>query len=327
MGVSSRAELTELFQHPNLHEIGRRAQELRERRFGRQASFVAVEHLAAAELEWCSVCGAEDRVHSFRREVVELAPDSTDLHVLVPPGADGEALLRQLDAVPEREQPPRRTVQVGCASDWMRAGAGDDSGLLGAAIERGLRVVSEGVMPEIHPAHGAEFEPRWSRFWRAAERAGVKGHATVSYGPGHDVASLLDQIEALAGLQAETGVFHAVTAVVDPGDRFGGVQDSERSEGQEDLRVLAMCRLGLADIPHLSISYNRGDLKMAHVSLATGADDLQGHLALETRDPTAEANANDLSFREAPRWLREAGYTPLLRNGAFEITPFPEDRP
>jgi hypothetical protein len=311
----------ELLRHPNLHEIASRAQALREERFGARTSVAFIAHRRLPEApDWCAICGAA--AAALEADDLTVAGRCSDLHVLVPAGATAAALL---EAIPAAGEVPFRTAQVGVASDWMAASEGGDHELLSAAKRRGLSVLSDGVLPRVHPARGPVAARRWQSFWRAAKELGFVGHASLLQAPNADVTALLDQIEILAQLQGEIGVFASVAPVVDPPERFGGVQDGLLSHGLEDLRVLAACRLGLAQIEHVRLLYNRSDLKLAHVSLAHGADDLEGHLVLHARSPREDANQNDLSSLEMRRWLREAGYEPQLRNGRFEIREYPPD--
>jgi 2-iminoacetate synthase ThiH len=67
--------------------------------------------------------------------------------------------------------------------------------------------------------------------------------------------------------------------------------------------------------------YARSDLKMAHLSLAAGVDDLEAHLHDGERTPKEMADSFDLNLEEMGRWLEEAGFDHALRNGIFEHQP------
>lgn len=317
MRSASRAELTELLHPSQLHEISARAQALRDERFGSRASLPFLAHRRQpGSAEWCAICGAQPGEASERT----IHASSTDLHVLPPAEADASSLLEGLS----EQDDAFRTIQIGCAGDWMAASEGDDHELLKSAHDRGLRVLSDGILPRVHPARGAEASHRWQRFWRCVAELGMVGHATLLQNSAGEHIRILDQIETIAALQDECRVFASVRVVIDPGPRFGGVQDGLLSHGVDDLRALAACRLGLADIEHLTFCFERSDLKVAHVALASGADDLEGTLHLDPRTAREDANSNDLSISEMARWMREAGFTPLLRNGAFETQNYPE---
>jgi 2-iminoacetate synthase ThiH len=236
----------------------------------------------------------------------------------VAPGAAAEALLAAVPAAGKSVHGLERSAVVGVASDWMRASDGDDVRLLVEGRERGIRAISDGVLPAIHPARGLEAGERWASFWRAAAGAGLRGFASLFYGPRHDRNSIADQLEAIAAVQEATEVFLSVCPVVDPGRSFGGLQDSLLTHGDADVRTLAACRLSLEGIEHLTLLYNRTDLKMAHIALLGGVDDLSGHLTLEERGPREDANHDDLSLAEMESWMRDAGMEARLRNACFE---------
>jgi hypothetical protein len=317
--LSSRAEIVAILRNPNLHESGGSAHSLRLERFGARSSFSAVEHVSSGDHAYCPICGQRPSQRKWLAPSLEgMSEAASELHVIPGPGSDAAALL---DAVPEPSQNAQgleRSALVGVASDWMRASEGDDHSLLASARGRGVRVLSDGVLPAIHPARGDEAASRWAGFWRAAASAGCRGVASLFYGPSHDDISLADQLEAIAELQQDTQVFLSVCPVIDPGTSFGGVQDSLLTHGDVDLRVLAACRLALDSVEHLTLLYNRMDLKMAHIALLGGVDDLNGHLTLEQRSAQDSANHDDLSLSEMESWMRDAGMEARLRNACFE---------
>jgi hypothetical protein len=317
--LNSRADIVGILTDPSLHSAGSRAHALREERFGPRSSFSAVEHVAAGEHAYCPVCGQRPTQRAWLEPSLEgIEEIASELHVVPMPGADAEGLLASIPQAGENSRGLARTALVGVASDWMRAADGDDLRLLGEARGRAMRVLSDGVLPAIHPARGAEAAARWAAFWRSAAAAGLRGFASLYYGPHHDESSIGDQLEAIGSLQEETQVFLSVCPVVDPGSTFGGLQDSLLTHGDDDLRILAACRLVLSSIEHLTLLYNRTDLKMAHIALLGGVDDLSGHLALGSRNAKDDANSDDLSISEMESWMRDAGMEARLRNACFE---------
>jgi aminodeoxyfutalosine synthase len=322
---TNRDDLRAFLASTDLHGVSRRADELRRERYGHETSYAVIDHLSLENSpRWCPVCGEE-----LTSNLRDVSPRATEVHVLPPAGAPADEmvallshasdLLRSIRASEPEASLPATTLQVGTLSDLATAAdvaSLDDAELLMRLVAGGLRQVSDGIRPGIHP--GVEQPSRWERFWRAAASAGLRGHAAVLYGPDHPEDDILRQIEAIGTLQGETGVFLSVTPIIHAVADYGGVQDNLLTHGSQDLKVLAACRLGLAHVPHVRVAYNRSDLKLAHVSVACGADDVDGHLELADRDRTADADAFDLSVREIPLWLREAGFAPRLRNGMYE---------
>ncbi len=208
------------------------------------------------------------------------------------------------------------TFQLGSTDLWIDAGA--DASVLGEARAAGLKLISDGVRPLHHPAQGEEGAKSWSSFWLAAGEAGLVGNATVLFGPAHDTGSVLDQLEAIARVQHACGVFHSLAPVIcDPKRPEGGANEAI-TQGRQDLEVFALSRVCGSGINHLRMLYACSDLKMAHLTLASGVDDLEGHLFDCKRTPRETADTFDMNLDEIEAWLTEAGYEPVLRNGIFE---------
>lgn len=317
--MKTRSEILEMLNGGELHRMGERAHAARLERFGVQSSFAAVEHVSAGEHAYCPQCGQRPSQRAWIRPGDdEVHPGASEIHVVVAPGAAAELLL---DSIPEPGSNDRglvRNALVGVAADWMGAAGSQLETVLAEARERGLRVMADGVLPVMHPARGDDAAGRWKQFWRVAAAAGMRGFASVFHGPGHDDESIAAQLEAISAVQDECGVFLSVCPVVDPGDRFGGVQDGLLTHGDADLRVLAACRLALEKVEHLTLLYNRSDLKMAHIALLGGVDDLNGHLELGERSLRDDVNTDDLSIQEMESWMRDAGMEASLRNSLFE---------
>lgn len=314
-------ELAALLRHPNLHEISARAHAVRFERHGLATSFPAIDHLdLGSGRRWCPMCGADG---PFSGDRAGIHARSSELHLLFP---EGTAVADRAEAVQELTVPipgaVARTILVATLDEVADTWDPDTA----RALAGTGALLTDGVHPRVHPAHGPDAAGNWAEAWRIAGAAGLRGHTSILYGPHHDDASVLEQISAVAGVQAETGVFLSVAPLIFHPESFGGVQDNLLTHGGRDLRVLAAVRLGLPDIPHVRVEYNRSDLKLAHISLTSGADDVAGHLHLDARDRSADADAFDLSLDEMPAWLREVGFAPMIRNARYETAPAQETR-
>lgn len=326
-----REALHTLLAQPNPHDIIAVAHAERLRRHAMRTTVAVLDHLDPSGVHRrCPMSGVQAPAGGFARELDGISDLTTELVLLPRPGASLRELgdlLRLLPPRPDTETGEvLPTVQVGCADDWIAALTGEDVSLVfGEMGTLGLQVLSDGVHPRVHPARGADETESWSSFWRAAASAGLRGHAVVLYGPEHDLESVFAQIDAIAAVQHDTGVFLSVApCIFDPRAHggHGGPGDHLLTQASFDLRVLAACRLGLPEVEHLSVRYECSDLKSAHTSLLCGVDDLLGHLFLGDRDHQADAEAIDLGLDEMEEWLEEAGFEPTVRNGMFEELPF-----
>ena len=314
--------LRALLQSRNPHDITAAADAARRDRHGLVTTVAVVQPFDPRSAHRrCPVTGMPAGEDGFAVMLDEIHDAVTDLLVLVPDGADADvvrAIWNELPpppAVVEGEMQP--TVQLGTTDTWIEAGLGED---LAAWREQGVRVISDGVDPRQHPARGIDAAARWISFWHAAANAGLRGHATVLFGPDHDLDSVFAQIDVIGQVQEETGVFLSVSPCV-IGSGPASDDDAQLTHASFDLRVLAACRLGTA-VDHVSMRYARSDLKSAHTSLLCGVDDLIGPLFLGVRDRKDDAESRDLSLVEMKAWLEEAGFEARVRNGAFETESF-----
>lgn len=315
------AALRSLLDQPDPHVIAAAAHEARVDRFGLRTSIAAVAHVDPSGCRsHCPVTGELAPTAGFARGLAELPDSISDLILLAagnPSAQDFAGLLDLLPGVPPRDAGFAATVQLDAADVWMNLDLD-----LRELADRGVRVISEGVAPRLHPAFGdAE---RCAGFWRDVATAGMRGHAVVLYGPGLGLDSVFEQLSFIASVQRETSVFLSIAPCIFNSDAPMSSEDHLLTQASLDLRVLAACRLYETGVDHVSVRYERGDLKSAHMALACGADDLVGHLYLQARDKKADVEAKDLSLQEAQRWIAEAGFQPRLRNGLFEFTSFEE---
>lgn len=325
-----REQLRALLASPNLHDIIDAAHRARRERHGLRTTFVALDHLDLSRGQgrtWSPLSGQPAPTGGFAKNLDGVSERATEIAILLEDGADIERLRQAWAALPPRpDSAPEgellASVQLATSSQWIEALDGLDAAeVLGGW--KGLGVVSDGVRPRAHPAVGEEAGRRWEEFWRAAAAAGIRGNATVLYGPSHDLDSVFEQIDAIARVQADTGVFVSVSPVVHHPEGFGGARDGLATHARFDLQCLAACRLGLVEVEHVRFLYERSDLKTAHTALLCGADDLEGSLHLSGRDRRGDAESDDLSLDEMPRWLEEVGLESYLRNGLYETLPAP----
>lgn len=322
----SRDALRRLLDSSNLHDITAAADAARRAKHALRTTVPVVQPFDPdGAYTMCPVTGMPAPEGGFPASLDDVHDAVTDLVLLPAPGADADAVRsvwRMLPgAPPEDADELTPTVQLGTTDTWIDAGLDHD---FAAWRAQGVRVIDDGVDPRHHPARGVEGAAKWTSFWRAASNAGLRGHATVLYGPGIDLDAVFAQIDAIVALQADTNVFLSVSpSVIGPDGASPG--DATITHASFDLRVLAACRLALPGVDHVSYRIGRGDLKTAHTALLCGVDDLVGELFLGLRDAKADAEARDLSLAEMQAWLAEAGFEGRVRNGIF-ATESVEDR-
>jgi aminodeoxyfutalosine synthase len=175
-------------------------------------------------------------------------------------------------------------------------------GELAAALRAdGLAAVAELPLDEVGPAERA------IGLIEAAAGGGLGvWRATVNRAPAADRLRLIELAEEV---QRATGAFRAFA----PLPR----QDSadEPSTGYDDVRTVAVARLGCPSIPSIQVDWPLYGPKLAQVALTYGADDIDG---------VAPVDVLQLGHRRSPRedierQIRAAFAEPAERDGRFVI--------
>ena len=159
----------------------------------------------------------------------------------------------------------------------------------GLTTEEGLRVLRDAGMEAI-PGGGAEIfdeevrsricpdkgsTAEWFDVHRTAHRMGLRTNCTILYGHVERVEHRIDHLDRLRALQDETRGFDAFIPLK---YRSFGNPMSEIGEVSvtEDLRMLALSRLYLDNIPHIKAYWVMYGRETAELALACGADDIDG---------------------------------------------------
>ena len=123
-----------------------------------------------------------------------------------------------------------------------------------------------------------------------AHRAGLVAPLSLRYGPEPDGAAIISSLLALRARQQQTA--GASVCCLVPDDVLLSSSLQQAPGGYEDLRVTALARLVLDNVPHVRVPWLALGLKMGQVALSFGADDL-GWASL---DPHVHAYAHPATF-------------------------------
>jgi len=206
-------------------------------------------------------------------------------------------------------------------SDWrtvltaMRA-AGVD-GMPGGGAE----VLNE----RIHQAlYAAKMGPaNWIAIHELAHQMGIPTNATLLFGHIETSAEIVDHLITLREMQERAPGFEAfIPLAFQPGAT--GITTSLVSP-MRMLRVIAVSRLVLDNIPHIKAYWPTLQLETGVVALTFGADDLDGTLGKERIMQLAGTRASEAMVSSVmERLIRESGQQPARRNGRFgHIAPTP----
>ncbi|OGT98744.1 MAG: dehypoxanthine futalosine cyclase [Geobacteraceae bacterium GWB2_52_12] len=157
---------------------------------------------------------------------------------------------------------------------------------------------------------------RWGEVMLCAAALGMPTTATMMFGSSEKPEYIVEHLFRIRELQDAGGSFTAfIPWTYQPGNtELGGTT----ATGVEYLRVLALSRIILDNIPNLQASWvTQGD-KMAQVALFFGANDLGGTM-LEENVVAAAGCSFRMSQEEMISLIRRAGFRPAQRTTTYRI--------
>jgi aminodeoxyfutalosine synthase len=204
------------------------------------------------------------------------------------------------------------------------------SGLTHEAVLRELRAAGLGSLPgggaEIFAdrvrrlvAPGKEHPDEWFDVHRTAHGLGIPTHCTMLYGHVETYEERVDHLLRLRALQDETAGFLAfIPLAFHPEHTVFERRGFRHTTGADDLKVIAVSRLLLDNIPHIKAYWIMMGLPMAQVALHFGANDVQGTVVREEIFQAAGASAGtEKKIEELVRFVQEAGRVPVQRDTLY----------
>ena len=338
----TRDDGAQLFESPDLLAVGWLANRERERRHGPQTFF---NH--NLRLEATNVCVASCLFCSFARlqpgdpgaytmsleqawEKLRGRADQTLTEVHVVNGLHPELPFEYYTELLRGFKRIRSDIHLKCFTAVEIAFFADlyrksDEQVLRELMEAGLdslpgggaEVFSERVRRKIcHDKCGTD---RWLDIHRTAHRLGMRSNVTMLYGHIETAAERVDHMLRARALQDETGGFQAFIPLAFHPDN-NQMQKLPAPTAALSLRVHAVARLMLDNIPHVKAFWIATGLEVAQTSLWFGVDDLDGTVQEEriyhmAGAPTPEALTPD----EISALIVEAGRQPVERDTLYNV--------
>ncbi|MBN2574724.1 MAG: aminofutalosine synthase MqnE [Deltaproteobacteria bacterium] len=340
----AQADGLALFAHPDLMEVGSLANEARERRHGDRAYFNRNLHINPT-----NVCVSACRLCSFSRR------RATDAGAFVLGVDEAVGKLRACLAAGQRPSEVHVVggLHAGLPFDYftslvagLKTTAPDITvkafsaveifffhRLYGMSIEEVLRRLMAAGLGAL-PGGGAEIlSPRvrrlicpnkcgadeWLEVHRAAHRLGLPSNATMLYGTVETLGERVEHLLRLRELQSETGGFLAFVPLPFHPENTA-LAELPAPTAAESLRVLAVSRLLLPNVPHIKAYWVSLGLATAQTALWFGADDLDGTISEEKIYHQAGARTPEgLSADEIVRLIRAAGRVPVERDTFYAL--------
>lgn len=157
---------------------------------------------------------------------------------------------------------------------------------------------------------------RWGEVMLAAAGLGMTTTATMMFGSTETPQQVIEHIFRIRELQAQGGSFTAfIPWTYQPGNtELGGVT----ATGVEYLKVLALSRIILDNIPNIQASWVTQGAKLAQVALFFGANDLGGTM-LEENVVAAAGCSFRMSQQEMIDLIQGAGFKAAQRSTGYAI--------
>lgn len=160
---------------------------------------------------------------------------------------------------------------------------------------------------------------RYLAIHRTAHALGMRSNVTMLYGHIETHEERIDHMLRCRALQDETGGFQAFIPLAFHPDN-NQMHKLPAPPASETLRVHAVARLMLDNIPHIKAFWIATGVEVAQTALWFGADDLDGTVQEEKVYHMAGARTPQaMTPREIQRIIRAAGRSPVERDTLYNV--------
>ena len=188
-----------------------------------------------------------------------------------------------------------------------------DAGL-GSLPGGGGEILVDRVRKEI--TRGKSLTDEWLEVHRAWHQLGGRSTATMMFGHVETLEERVEHLERVRQLQDETAGLTAFISWTFQPDHTD-MANVPPVGAYEYLRVQAISRLYLDNVPNIQASWVTQGPKIGGLALFFGANDM-GSLMIEENVVSSAGTVFHLSLEEIKRAIREAGYTPRQRNVFYD---------
>jgi len=179
----------------------------------------------------------------------------------------------------------------------------------------GAEILSERVRKKLSPKKVSA--DNWLKVMKEAHLLGIKTSATMMFGSIETDEEIIEHLLAIRKLQDQTqGFISFIPWSFQPSNtRLSQIQPAS---GVRYLRVLAISRLVLDNVPNIQASWVTQGAKIAQTSLFFGANDF-GSTMLEENVVRAAGADFRISQSEIIRLIKDAGFQPVQRDACYKI--------
>jgi len=179
----------------------------------------------------------------------------------------------------------------------------------------GAEILNDDVRKRISPKKTRS--KAWLDLMEDAHSIGLKTTATMVYGFGETTEQRIEHLMKVRDLQDKTGGFTAFIPWSFSPDHTD-LECPRRQNGVDYLRLIAMARIVLDNVPHLQAGWVTEGPDVSQLALQFGADDYGGVLMTEE---VVSATGVDYQVDEelVVHLIREAGWVPAQRTTQYDI--------
>jgi dehypoxanthine futalosine cyclase len=345
-------EAVEVYRHADLHQLGQAAQAAR----FRQIPHKRVTYLIDRNINYTNICITDCHFCAFyrpdenhpdayvlsREQIAEKIDELLEIggtRILMQGGHHPdlritwyEDLLRWLRATyPEIEINAFSPSEIdhiatleNCSMEdvLVRLQAAGLAGLPGGGGEMLVDAVRSRVSPKKQDARG------WIEAMRIAQRLDLTTSSSMVIGFGETLEQRIEHMQRLRDLQDESrtaghagfGAF-IVWSLQTENTSLGRSRNRDAyGAGPLDyLRVVAMARLFLDNIPHIQASWPTQGVQLAQVALHFGCDDFGSTMLEENVVSSAGTKLRSVAELELQSGIASAGFTPAQRDTSYAI--------
>lgn len=336
----SDSEAISLYRSNDLNALGMMANVVRERKNGNFATYIHNRYINYSNIcvlscQFCAFAAKKRDAHAFELAIDEIIDavktalplGVTEVHMV---GGLHPTLKKEwyLDLVSRlRALDPNLHIKAFTAIEIrhlarriFKMSIGDtltilrDAGL-GSITGGGAEIFDSGVRDEI--CRGKETAEEWLEVHRTWHQMGQRSTCTMLYGHIETLAQRVDHLRQLRQLQDQTGGFTGfIPFSFEPQTTI--LSHIKPASAFEQLRNLAVSRIYLDNIDHLTAYWVSLGLPLAQVSLNYGVDDLHGTILEERIFHMAGATTpQQQTVASLEHAIREAGRTPVQRDSYY----------
>jgi cyclic dehypoxanthinyl futalosine synthase len=201
------------------------------------------------------------------------------------------------------EQLPVPEILVRLKAAGMKSLPGAGAEILVERVRK--RISARKVKPE-----------EWIGVMREAQKLGMPTTATMMFGSIETDEERVEHMDVIRNLQDEMGGFTAfIPWYYVP---WKTPLRGKEATGLEYLRVLAVSRLYLDNVPHLQASWLTPGLKIGQVALYYGCDDMGGTI-LEEQVVHDAGSTNAATRKDVEEIIIKAGFKPVIRDTYWNL--------